>query len=182
MATHLRLPQARPPTPFVVAIHTIHLACKHSVPGILNRMLYEVLSSGAFWGALDSVVSGHVSLPREVLSALGAVSKDQYRRVSVRETLRARWRDFLMQGPEGTVEVYLRRNVGGSDAGWCCEENEETRKGRGGAWCSSRGVGGGRPIRYDFIAECGTELREGKGWSRGCLERKGKAWEAQRME
>ena len=43
-------------------------------------------------------------------------------------------------------------------------------------------VGGGRPIRYDFIAERGTELREGKGWSWECLERKRKAWEEKRVE
>ncbi|KAM5531969.1 hypothetical protein V8D89_014369 [Ganoderma adspersum] len=168
---------------FVVAIHAMQFAREHSIPGVLKRMLYEVLSSSAFWRALDGVMSGNVSLPREVLGALSMASKDQYRLVVAREMLRARWRDFIMQVPEGTVEVYFQRNVGGSEAHWCCQESEEIRKGR---WRSFVFEKGGLevidPIRYDFIVEWGTELREEKKWCRACLERKRKAWGMKRVE
>ncbi|KAM5531975.1 hypothetical protein V8D89_014375 [Ganoderma adspersum] len=156
---------------FVVAIHAMQFAREHSIPGVLKRMLYEVLSSSAFWRALDGVMSGNVSLPREVLGVLSMASRDQYRLVAAREMLRARWRDFIMQALEGMVEVYFRRNSG------------EIRKRR---WWSFVFEKGGLevvdPIRYDFIAEWGTELREEKKWFRACLERKRKAWEEKRVE
>ncbi len=38
------------------------------------------------------------------------------------------------------------------------------------------------PIRYDFMADWGTELREERKWCQMCLDRKRKAWKEKRVD
>ncbi|KAM5539241.1 hypothetical protein V8D89_007114 [Ganoderma adspersum] len=87
---------------FIVAIHANQFARARTVPRVLKRALYEVLSSRAFWRARDGArTAGKAPVHRELLGALSVAGKDQYRLASAREKLDARWRDLGMSGAGG---------------------------------------------------------------------------------
>ncbi len=88
--------------------------------------------------------AGEVSL--RPLGPLKLAHKDLHRLVSARARLCARWRDFVMQVPEGTAYVYRTGGPYESAIGWCCQHSEEMRTGRWRSFVFEKGGGrGDRP-------------------------------------
>ncbi|KAI1786268.1 hypothetical protein LXA43DRAFT_1099413 [Ganoderma leucocontextum] len=155
------------------AIRAIKLARQYSIPGILRRAFYELLSSWAFWDALEPPTS------QSVLDDLRISEEDIRMLLVARVKLGELWRDFVVHVPEGTWNVSHRSPY---DTRRCCHANKEKRAGR---WLTFVFERGGLevfdPIRYDFIKQWGKAL-EYKEWCQACLDRKRKAWEEKRAE
>ena len=154
------------------AIRAIKLARRYSIPGVLRRAFYELLSSQAFWDALKPRAS------QVALDALRISEEDIRTLLAARVKLGVLWREFVIQVPEGTSCKYQRRY----DM-WCCNADEKTRA---RAWRSFVVDKGALemcdPLRYDFMAEWENELSKEENWCQSCVDRKRRAAAERRSE
>ncbi|KAM5539177.1 hypothetical protein V8D89_007050 [Ganoderma adspersum] len=154
---------------YLFAIRAIKLARRYSMPGILRHAFYELLSSQAFWDALGPRAS------QSALDALRIPEEDVRMLLAARVKLGMLWREFVMQVPEGTTYRYQRSLY---DMRWCCHYDEKTRAGAWRSFVVDKGaLEACDPLRYNFMAEWGEELRKEGKWCQACLDRKRRAAE-----